>query len=196
MRLPDTRATTDEQLMARAACGEQRAFEVLFDRHANVAFSLAYRICRRRAMAEDVVQESFLTMWRGADRYERSRGSVRSWTLSIVHSRAIDALRRARLRDGVDIGDLELPEPASADGLVEAEVLRRDDGRRIREALGTLPPEQRQVIELAYLCGMTHTEIAQALTLPAGTVKGRIRLGLERLRRALGAEASAAVLGA
>ncbi|HEY2772322.1 MAG TPA: sigma-70 family RNA polymerase sigma factor [Solirubrobacteraceae bacterium] len=185
MSQPDRRLIDDEQLMARAACGNRRAFEVLFDRHADLAFSLAYRICRRRAMAEDVVQEAFLSMWRGADRYERARGSVRSWTLSIVHSRAIDALRRAKLRDGVDIDDLQLPEPATDDGLVEAEVLRREDTRQIREALGALPPEQRQVIELAYLCGLTHTEIASALGLPAGTVKGRIRLGLERLRRAL-----------
>jgi RNA polymerase sigma-70 factor, ECF subfamily len=191
MRRLDTLGMADEQLMARAARGERRAFEVLFDRHANVAFSLAYRICRRRAMAEDVVQEAFLTMWRGADRYETARGSVRSWTLSIVHSRAIDALRRAKLRDGVDIGDLELPEPASGDGLVEAEVLRREDSRRIRQALGELPAEQRQVIELAYLCGLTHTEIAQALALPTGTVKGRIRLGLGRLRSALGTDAVA-----
>jgi RNA polymerase sigma-70 factor (ECF subfamily) len=193
MRLPDTRSTADEQLMALAARGERRAFEVLFERHVDVAFSLAYRICRRRAMAEDVVQDAFLTMWRTAERYERARGSVRSWMLSIVHSRAIDALRRAKLRDGVDLGEHELPEPATADGLVETEVLRREDTRRIRGALGELPPEQRQVIELAYLCGLTHTEIAQALALPPGTVKGRIRLGFARLRSALGADVAAAV---
>jgi RNA polymerase sigma-70 factor (ECF subfamily) len=184
-RRPGLDVPADEDLIAFAVTGDVRAFEMLFDRHASVSFSLAYRICRRRSMAEDVVQEAFLALWRNAGRYEPGRGSVRSWLLSIVRSRSIDALRRAALRDGRNVAEQELAEPMSAAELVEAEVLRRDDAQRIREALAGLPTEQRQVIELSYFCGLSHGEIAQALELPTGTVKGRIRLGLRKLRTVL-----------
>jgi len=166
--------------------GEARALEVIFDRHGAVAFSLAYRMCGRRAGAEDIVQDAFLSLWRAGGRYDRARGSVRSWVLSVVHNRAVDAFRRETVAAGRDVLDDEgatrVPSPERTD----AEVERRDDATRVREALVGLPPEQRQVIELAYFGGFTHAEISNMLSLPAGTVKGRMRLGLSKMRIALG----------
>jgi RNA polymerase sigma-70 factor, ECF subfamily len=165
--------------------GEIRAFEVIFDRHAGASFSLAYRMCGRRAMAEDIVQEAFLSLWRTGARYDRGRGSVRSWILSAVHNRAIDAFRREAVKDRRDVADEGLAERLPARELTDAEVERRDDARQVRQALRELPADQRQVIELAYFGGFTHSQIAEMLGLPAGTVKGRMRLGLTKLRVAL-----------
>ena len=143
--------------MALVHDGEVRAFEVIFDRHSGVAFSLAYRMCGRRAMAEDVVQEAFLSLWRSGARYDRTRGSVRSWVLSAVHNRAIDAFRRETVKDGRNVGDDGLAERLEADVRTDTEVERRDDARPVRSALEELPPDQRQVIELAYFGGLTHS---------------------------------------
>ncbi len=166
--------------------GEVRAFEMIFDRHAGAAFSLAYRMCGRQAMAEDIVQESFLSVWRAGARYERERGGVRAWLLSVVHNRAIDAFRRGAAKDARDVRDEGITERLASPELTDAEVERRDDARQIRRALAELPDDQRQVIELAYFGGFTHSQIASMLELPAGTVKGRMRLGLAKLRVALG----------
>jgi RNA polymerase sigma-70 factor (ECF subfamily) len=190
-RTRDLRALADEDLIALAQGGEVRAFEVVFDRHADAAFSLAYRMCGRRALAEDIVQEAFLSLWRSGVRYDRARGSVRSWVLSVVHNRAIDAFRREGTRDRRDVHDEGLAERVPSPELVEVEVERRDDAQQVRTALEELPTEQRQVIELAYFGGFTHTEIADMLDLPPGTVKGRMRLGLSKLRLALGEPAGA-----
>jgi RNA polymerase sigma-70 factor (ECF subfamily) len=165
--------------------GEARAFEVIFDRHSGVAFSLAFRMCGRRAKAEDIVQEAFLSLWRSGSRYDRSRGSVRSWVLSAVHNRAIDSFRRDAAGDRRDVRDDELAERMPAPDLTDDEVERRDDARQVRGALEELPADQRRVIELAYFGGFTHSQIAEMLGLPTGTVKGRMRLGLAKLRLAL-----------
>lgn len=170
--------------------GQPHAFEVIFDRHAGAAFSLAYRMCGRRAMAEDVVQEAFLSLWRSGARYERSRGSVRSWVLGVVHNRAIDAFRRELSKDSRDLRESELAERMPGPLLTDTEVERRDDARQVRGALGELPADQRRVIELAYFGGFSHREIAEMLALPPGTVKGRMRLGLSKLRLALGDHAA------
>jgi RNA polymerase sigma-70 factor (ECF subfamily) len=182
----DLRALADEDLMELVAEGDTRAFEVVFDRHAGVAFSLAYRICGLRTRAEDVVQEAFISLWRGGTRYDRARGSVRSWVLSTTRNRAIDALRRELATTSRDVSDERFAErlPSSLQTATEAE--RRDDVRRVRSALGELPSDQRRVIELAFFGGFTHTQIASMLGLPAGTVKGRMRLGLSKLRLLLG----------
>jgi RNA polymerase sigma-70 factor (ECF subfamily) len=172
--------------MARVRDGDARAFEVIFDRHSTVAFSLAYRMCGRSAMAEDIVQEAFLSLWRGGARYDRERGSVRSWVLGAVHNRAIDAFRREAVRPTVGVGDDGLSERLVASERTERQVEQRDEAARVRAALEELPGEQRHVIELAYFGGFTHTEIAEMLQLPTGTVKGRMRLGLSKLRLALG----------
>ena len=145
-------------------------------------------------MAEDVVQESFLSLWRRGASYDPTRGSVRSWVLSVVHNRAIDAFRRETVRTSRDVGDEGVAERVAASERTEAEVERRDEARHVRSALGELPADQRQVIELAYFGGFTHSQIAEMLKLPAGTVKGRMRLGLTKMRGALGGDTARVVL--
>lgn len=172
--------------MARVQDGDARAFELIFDRHADAAFSLAYRMCGRRAVAEDVVQEAFLSLWRSGARYDRTRGSVRSWVLGVVRNRAIDLFRRDAVRTSRDVSDESAVERMPAPESTAGEVHRRDDASQVRGALKDLPDDQRQVIELAYFGGFSHSEIAEQLRLPPGTVKGRMRLGLTKLRVALG----------
>jgi RNA polymerase sigma-70 factor (ECF subfamily) len=173
----------DEELMPLVAGGDVGAFEVFYDRHGAAAYSLAYRIVGERAAAEDVVQEAFLSIWRSGARYDRARGSVRAWTLGIVRNRAIDLLRsragRAARLDSDDDSALEL---RSAEELTEVEALRRETARELRGALERLPAEQSKVIELSYFGGFSQTEIAEMLGIPLGTVKGRMRLGLEKIR--------------
>jgi RNA polymerase sigma-70 factor, ECF subfamily len=175
-------ALADEELMQLVRRGEARAFEILYDRHSGVAFSLAYRMVGTRAAAEDVVQEAFLAFWRANERYDRARGSVRTWILGIVHNRAIDALRRATVHDRRKVSDEGLEERFAAPERTEAEVARRDEAREVRTALDTLPADQLRVIELAYYGGFSHSEIASMLEAPIGTVKGRMRLGLAKMR--------------
>jgi RNA polymerase sigma-70 factor, ECF subfamily len=176
----------DEELMQLVHDGEARAFEAIFDRHADVSFSLAYRMCGRRAMAEDVVQEAFMSLWRRGARYDPARGSVRSWVLSVIHNRAIDALRRETARTSRDVSDEGIAERMPAPERTDVDVERRDETAHVRSALCGLPADQRQVIELAYFGGFSHSQIAEMLKLPPGTVKGRMRLGLTKMRVALG----------
>ena len=186
LRPLDFRGLADEELMELVGAGEVRAFEVVFDRHAGPAYSLAYRMCGSRALAEDIVQEAFLSLWRSGTGYDRSRGSVRSWVLSAVHNRAVDALRSKGAKSGRDVSDEGIAERLRAPDSTDVQVEQRDQARRLRGALGTLPDDQRQVIELAYFGGLSHTQIAEMLDLPPGTVKGRMRLGLSKMRSALG----------
>ena len=186
LRPADFRGLADEELMELVGAGEVRAFEVVFDRHAGPAYSLAYRMCGSRALAEDIVQEAFLSLWRSGTGYDRARGSVRSWVLSAVHNRAVDALRRKGAKSGRDVSDEGIAERLRAPDSTDVQVEQRDQARRVRGALGTLPDDQRQVIELAYFGGLSHTQIAEVLDLPPGTVKGRMRLGLSKMRSALG----------
>jgi RNA polymerase sigma-70 factor (ECF subfamily) len=187
-RTTNLSALADEDLMELVRDGERRAFEVVFDRHAGVAYSLAYRMCGSRGRAEDVVQEAFLSLWRSGARYDRTRGSVRSWILSVVHNRAVDVIRREAGKDARDVRDEGVAERIPSGEFTDAEVERRDDAHRVRSALLELPADQRRVIELAYFGGFTHTQIAEMLRLPAGTVKGRMRLGLSKLRVSLSGE--------
>jgi RNA polymerase sigma-70 factor, ECF subfamily len=176
----------DEELMRLVGRKDAAAFELFYDRHGAVAYSLAYRIVGDRAAAEDVTQEAFLSIWRSEAGYDPTRGSVRGWTLGIVRHRAIDALRRrAALPPAAFEHEMEslLEEPAAI--RTEAEVLRRESARELRGALGELPTEQSEVIELAYFGGFSQSEIAEMLAIPLGTVKGRMRLGLEKGRMAL-----------
>jgi RNA polymerase sigma-70 factor (ECF subfamily) len=177
--------------MALVHEGDAQAFEVIFDRHADAAFSLAYRMCGRRAMAEDVVQDAFLSLWRSGARYDQRRGSVRSWVLGVVHNRAIDAFRRAVVRTSRDVADDGITERMVAAERTDEAAERHDEAQQVRGALNELPAEQRQVIELAYFGGFTHSQIAEMLKLPAGTVKGRMRLGLNKMKGALGELAGA-----
>jgi RNA polymerase sigma-70 factor (ECF subfamily) len=186
----DIRALADEELMALVQNGDPRAFELLYDRHGGPAFSLAYRIAGQRGVAEDVTQEAFLSIWRSRERYRPARGSVRSWILGIVHHRAVDGLRRNLVHSRRRAGAEGLEERPSADPPVEVEAIRREETQRVRTALRALPNDQTQVIELAYYGGYTHREIADLVDAPVGTVKGRMRLGLQKLRHEL-AEAAA-----
>jgi len=176
----------DEELMQLVRRGEARAFEVLYDRHSGAAFSLAYRMVGTRSTAEEVVQEAFLAFWRVNARYDRARGSVRTWILGIVHNRAIDALRRGAVHDRRRAGDEGLEERFAAAEQTDVEVARRDEAREVRSALETLPSDQLRVIELAYFGGFSQSEIASMLDTPVGTVKGRMRLGLAKMRSQLG----------
>jgi RNA polymerase sigma-70 factor, ECF subfamily len=179
---PDLRTLADEDLMQLLRRGDPRAFEAVYDRHSGAAFSLAYRMVGRGNVAEDVVQEAFLSIWRSGARYERARGSVRTWVLGIVHHRAIDQLRRSSVHDKRRASDEGIEERLESGERTDVEVARRDEAETIRSAMQTLPPEQSHVIELAYFGGFTHTEIAEILEMPVGTVKGRMRLGLAKLR--------------
>ena len=178
----DVKLLADEDLMLRVRDGDAHAFEVLFDRHAGPAFSLAYRMCGSRTRAEDVVQDAFMALWRAGARYDQSRGSVRAWILSVVHNRAIDSFRRESLRTAASLEEGSGVERVASPELTEVTVELRAEAERIRDALHQLPDEQRQVIELSYFGGFTHHQIAEMLALPAGTVKGRMRLGLSKLR--------------
>jgi RNA polymerase sigma-70 factor (ECF subfamily) len=185
-RQSDIRVLADEELMQLVRAGDAQAFEIVFDRHSGAAFSLAYRMCGRQAMAEDIVQEAFVSMWRSGARYDATRGSVRTWVLSVVRNRTIDAFRRESAKGSRDVSEEGLAERMAAPELTDTEVERRDEARQVRKALIELPPDQRQVIELAYFGGFTHSQIADMLELPSGTVKGRMRLGLTKMRLALG----------
>jgi RNA polymerase sigma-70 factor (ECF subfamily) len=182
----DLRSLADEDVMQLVRRGDARAFEVVYERHSAAAFSLAYRMMGTRAGAEDVTQEAFLSMWRSGARYDRARGSVRTWVLGIVHHRAIDALRRATVHDRRRAGDEGIEERFEARERTDVEAARREEAGAVRNALGSLPADQCQVIELAYFGGFTHTEIAEMLDAPVGTIKGRMRLGLKKMRAQLG----------
>jgi RNA polymerase sigma-70 factor (ECF subfamily) len=182
----ELRDLADEDLMQLVRRGEAHAFEVVYERHSSAAFSLAYRMCGTRAAAEDVVQEAFLSLWRSGARYDRARGSVRTWVLGIVHNRAIDSLRRSVVHDRKRASDEGIEERFEARERTDVEVARLDEAAEIRQALTTLPTEQSRVIELAYFGGFTQSEIADMIDTPIGTVKGRMRLGLEKMRAQLG----------
>ncbi len=177
-------ALGDEELMVLVAEHDADAFEVVYDRHGSAAYSLAYRTTGRQSLAEEVVQDAFMTVWRMGVRYRPERGSLRSWLLSIVHHRAIDALRRATpcttgggRSPSSEADDHEAAERTDLEAMhrMEGQARAGGPGRRCRA-------EQLRVIELAYFGGFTHTEIANMLDVPLGTVKGRMRLGLEKLR--------------
>jgi RNA polymerase sigma-70 factor, ECF subfamily len=182
----DLGSLADEDVMQLVRRGDARAFEVIYERHSPAAFSLAYRMMGTRSGAEDVTQEAFLSMWRSGARFDRARGSVRTWVLGIVHHRAIDALRRATVHDRRRAGDEGIEERFEARERTDVEAARREEAGTVRHALDSLPSDQCQVIELAYFGGFTHTEIADMLDAPVGTVKGRMRLGLKKMRAQLG----------
>jgi RNA polymerase sigma-70 factor, ECF subfamily len=182
----ELRSLADEDLMQLVRRGRPDAFAVVYERHAGSAYALAYRMTGTPGAAEDVSQEAFLSVWRAGARYDRRRGSVRSWILGIVHNRAIDALRRGKVRDRPRVDDDSAAERIEASERTEVEVARREEAQAIRRALERLPRDQCQVIELAYFGGFTHTEIAAMVDTPLGTIKGRMRLGLMKLREELG----------
>lgn len=186
---------SDRELLALARENDADAFEVIYDRHSTAAYSLAHRMCGTRGMAEDVVQEAFLSFWRRLERYDASRGEVRSWLLGIVHNSAIDRLRQSHAHDRRRTSSDGIEDRLEAPERTDLEVQQREQVTEVHTALQALPPEQRRVIELAYFDGLTHSQIASRLELPVGTIKGRMRLGLTKLAGLL-APADRAVPGA
>ena len=180
----------DENLISFVGQGDAEAFAVLYDRHSRPAYSLAYRMMGEKQAAEDMVQDAFLKIWRAAGSYRAERASVRTWLLSIVHNRSIDQLRssasRTRMQEKV-----EASAPTSQPSEAFAHSWRNTQREQVREALKTLPEEQLKTLELAYFSGYTHVEIAELLNVPLGTVKGRMRLGLKKMRDYFGSQAMA-----
>ncbi len=174
----------DATLLERITQRDPEGVPLLYDRYGGIAFALAYRMLGDRGAAEDVVQEAFLNIWRCARTYDAQRGNVRTWLLTIVHHQTIDRLRGIRTRGGMttDIDTLSL---LAGDEDIAATVTAGVDREQVRAALATLPPDQQEVIVLAYFGGLTHTEIAACAVLPLGTVKGRMRLALAKLRVSL-----------
>jgi RNA polymerase sigma-70 factor (ECF subfamily) len=172
---------SDEDLISLVNNDEPEALAALYDRHSRMAYSLAYRMMGERQATEDLVQDVFIKVWRSVGGYRVERGSVRTWILSIVHNRGVDLLRsrasRRRTQDKIEASAAR-SEPSEA----FSETWRNTQGEKVREALNTLPQEQLKILKLAYFSGYTHLEIAGLLDLPLGTVKGRMRLGLQKLR--------------
>src|SRR5918912_1717285 len=171
----------DEDLISLVETADAEAFATLYDRHSRAAFSLAYRMMGERQASEDLAQDAFLKVWRSATSYRPERGSVRTWILSIVHNRGIDQIRsQASWRRRQE--EMEASAPRSQPSEAFAETWRNSQREQVREALGTLPPEQLKILELAYFSGYTHVQISELVDLPLGTVKGRMRLGLKKIR--------------
>ena len=178
------REPSDEQVLEAVGHGDDDALGVLYDRFGRLAYRLAFRILRDRALAEDAVQEAFLAVWRSADAYKRERAKPSTWILTVVHRRAVDLVRREQSRRGEPLE--AAPEPAS--GPADEDVVLRDRRAAVQAALTELPGEQRQALELAYYGGLTQSELAERLGVPLGTVKSRMFAGLGRLRELLAAD--------
>lgn len=172
-------------LLRRSARGDEAAFAELYDATAPRLHGLALRVVRDPAQAEEVTQEAYLEVWRHASRFDPERGSALSWMLTIVHRRAVDRVRAAETATRRETTYEERSRPVSHDATAEAAHASLE-ARRVRTALAGLTPIQREAVELAYLGGYTHTEVASMLELPVGTAKTRIRDGLIRLRDVLG----------
>jgi RNA polymerase sigma-70 factor (ECF subfamily) len=178
---PDQRLA-DTALLERITASDQHALAELYDRHSRLLFTLILRIVRDRAEAEEILQELFLAVWRKAASYNATLGSPVGWLVGLARNRAIDHLRTS----GVRARTLESVEPPPGDVNPEEAASRNQERGRVRSALDTLPDEQRTLIEQAYFRGMSHSELAKAFALPLGTVKTRVRAGMQALRRQLG----------
>jgi RNA polymerase sigma-70 factor, ECF subfamily len=178
---------TDEALLSAIARGDVLAMDSLYQRYSRILYSLAYRMVADHQIAEDLIQDAFLSVWRRSTSFSPQAGAARSWLISILHHRAIDYLRRVRRRSHIQeapLDEIELHETAAVSDVWD-EAWRSVQSSQVRAALMQIPPEQRLVIELAYFQGWTHTEIAEGTLTPLGTVKARMRLGLNHLKRAL-----------
>jgi RNA polymerase sigma factor (sigma-70 family) len=172
------RERSDEELLDAVASGDDGALAALYDRFGRVAYGLAYRILRDKALAEDAVQEAFLAVWRSADSYRRERAKPATWILTLVHRRAVDLVRREHRRRGEPLEEM----PEAARDSVADEVDIRERRAAVQAALAQLPDDQRQALELAYYGGYTQSELAERLGVPLGTIKSRMFAGLARLR--------------
>lgn len=180
----------DHQLMYRVAMAEKEALEALYTRYSSSVYSLAMFMLKQEALAEEVTQDIFLNIWTKASSYKAERGEPKSWIMSVAHHRIVDVIRsRRRTQNVTDPGAYDRLEMLPSSGIsTEEEVERRIEREYILEALDTLPPEQRQVIMLAYFEGYSQSEMAKILNQPLGTVKTRVRLAMKKLRAALEGE--------
>ncbi len=170
----------DEALLALAAREDEGALAELYDRYSRVAYGLALRIVRDPALAEDAVQEAFLTVWRTARSFRSDRAKPSTWILTLVHRRAVDVVRREERRRAAPLEGTEEPDERSL--AADEEIALTDRRRLVQEALRQLPDEQREALELAYYGGLTQSELAERLSVPLGTIKSRMFTGLRRLR--------------
>jgi RNA polymerase sigma factor (sigma-70 family) len=169
---------SDEEVLEAIAAGDEQALGALYDRFGRAAYGVALRVLRDQALAEDAVQEAFLTVWRSADGYRRERAKPSTWILTLVHRRAVDLVRREERRRGEPLGD----PPEAATGEVSEEAELRDRRAAVQAALQQLPNDQREALELAYYGGLTQSDLAERLGVPLGTIKSRMFAGLTRLR--------------
>lgn len=179
----------DEELMSRVVQMDADAFSMVYDRHSSAVYGLSYRMCGQNALAEDVTQEAFACLWRKANSYHASKGSLRSWLLTLTHHQAVDALRRQSSHTrGAHSYD-----PADLEGMLQSSQPATDLSERDRMLthLSLIPENQQQVVLMAFYGGFTHTEIAEILEVPAGTVKSRMHTALSRLRVLLAQEDTA-----
>jgi RNA polymerase sigma factor (sigma-70 family) len=182
----DLEDARDREMVRRVARGDEDAFRALFRRYGPSAKALAVRVVRQLFMAEEIVQEAFLALWREPSAYREDRGSFRAWIMSAVHHRAVDMVRReeAQRRRAVAPRPDEVVAPDVGESVTEEADLA-DQRARVRAALAEIPPEQREVLELMYFGGKTQSTIAEETGLPLGTVKSRTLLGMRRLRSML-----------
>ena len=180
----------DQYLLKAISMGEESALGKLYDRYGRLVYSLAYQIVYDEAVAEDITQEVFLQVWNKASSYQNELGKVSTWLTSVARHRAIDSLRRSRVRS--ESHQVIWDEPDDADGPewtdpqnIEAQVEQTLQSRVVRQAIGKLPKEQRQALALAYFQGLSHQEIAEITGEPLGTIKTRIRLAMQKLRESL-----------
>ena len=174
----------DAVLLRSIQSGDQQAVAALYDRYSGPAYGLAFRITNDGTLAEDVVQDAFVSVWKQAARFDAARGQVKSWLMTIVHHKAIDAVRRRANRN-----ERALPDGpgdfATDHGRPHEETASSMDAAAVRAAVKHVPDDQRRTIEMAYFEGLTHIEIAERMKVPLGTVKSRLRIGLEKMRDAL-----------
>jgi RNA polymerase sigma-70 factor (ECF subfamily) len=170
---------SDQELAAQLQRGDAQAVAALFDRYGRLAYGLAYRMLNDAGAAEDVVQEAFLLIWRNAPSFDATRGSLRTWLLAVVRHKTVDRLRRNRSRPQSSLDAIDQPMIGPDVWEMVSTNLTRD---QVQQAFASLPDAQRQTIELAYLGGFTQNEIAERMNVPLGTVKGRMRIGLEKMR--------------
>ena len=169
---------TDEQLIGAVANGDEQALAEVYDRLGGVAYRLALRVLRDPSLAQDAVQDAFLTMWRTAAGFDERRGKASTWLLTIVHRRAVDLVRREDRRRAAPLDDA----PAASGDATDETVEVREERRRVQAALAQLTPDQREALELAYYGGLTQSQLADRLGIPLGTVKSRMFTGLSKLR--------------
>ena len=184
----DLASAPDPELVAAVGAGDAAALALLYDRYSGMLLGLAHRILGDRSDAEEILQEAFLQAWKQAGRYDPKRSSVSTWLVLITRSRAIDRLRSRKVKDRTlaAVQQEKRGGHTSPEGV--GDVLRDERGRRLRGEMARLPPEQREVLEMAFFRGMTQSEIASRTGIPLGTVKTRSLLAMRKLRTAMSAD--------